>query len=126
MAHYALLDQNNIVVQVIPGRDEDEIVDGITDWEAHYAEVSGLKCKRTSYNTLSGVHVLGGTPYRLNYAGVGMIYDENLDGFITPKPFVSWSLDTTTGQWYPPVVHPMDGKIYSWDEENLSWIEVQE
>jgi hypothetical protein len=126
MAHYALLDENNIVVQVIPGRDENEIVDGITDWEAHYAEVSGLKCKRTSYNTLSGQHVLGGTPYRINFAGVGMIYDENLDGFIPQKPFASWTLDTAIGQWCSPVVHPMDGKIYSWDEENLSWIELQE
>jgi hypothetical protein len=126
MAHYALLDENNIVVQVIPGRDENEIVDGITDWEAHYAEVSGLKCKRTSYNTLSGAHVLGGTPYRINYAGVGMIYDELLDGFIPQKPFASWLLDTTIGQWYSPVVHPMDGKNYSWNEETLSWDEIQE
>jgi hypothetical protein len=126
MAHYAFLNENNIVVQVIPGRDENEIVDGITDWEAYYSEVTGLKCKRTSYNTLSGVHVLGGTPYRINYAGVGMIYDENLDGFMPQKPFASWSLDTTTGQWCSPVVHPMDNKNYSWNEETLSWVEIQE
>jgi hypothetical protein len=126
MAHYALLDENNIVVQVIPGRDENEIVDGITDWETHYAEVSGLKCKRTSYNTLSGKHVFDGTPYRINYAGIGMIYDEDLDGFIPQKPFASWLLNTTEGQWYAPVDHPINNKNYRWNEETLSWIEIQE
>lgn len=124
MAHYALLDENNIVVQVITGRNEDEIVDGITDWEVHYSEVTGLKCKRTSYNTLSGTHVFGGTPYRINYAGVGMTYDEALDGFIPPKPFASWLLNTTIGQWYAPVDYPNDNKNYIWDEETLSWIEA--
>ena len=126
MAHYALLDENNIVVQVIPGRNEDEIVDGITDWEAHYSEVTGLKCKRTSYNTLRGVHHSGGTPYRITYAGIGMIYDETLDGFIDPQPFPSWTLDEQTGRWISPVQIPINDKKYIWNEETLSWVEIQE
>ena len=126
MGHYALLDENNIVVQVITGRDEDEVVDGITDWEAHYSEVTGLKCKRTSYNTLLGVHQLGGTPFRITYAGIGMTYDETLNGFIMPKPFPSWILNETTGRWYAPVDYPLDNKKYTWNEETLSWVEVQE
>ena len=126
MAHYALLNEDNIVVQVIPGRDENEVVDGITDWEAHYSEVSGLKCKRTSYNTLDGVHQSGGTPYRITYAGIGMTYDETLDGFIHPKPFPSWILIETSGRWKAPVDYPLDNKKYIWNEETLSWIEVQE
>jgi hypothetical protein len=89
MAHYAFLDANNIVTQVIVGRNEDEIVDGISDWETHYAEFVGQPCKRTSYNTYrdeSGVshHLLGGTPFRGQYAGIGDIYDAELDEFVTP------------------------------------------
>jgi len=126
MGHYALLDENNIVVQVITGRNEDEIVDGISDWEAHYSEVTGFNCKRTSYNTQGGVHQYGGTPYRITYAGIGMTYDETLDGFIYPKPFESWTLVETTGRWKAPVDYPLDDKKYAWNEETLSWIEVQE
>lgn len=126
MAHYALLNKNNVVVQVIPGRDENEIVDGITDWEAHYSEVTGFNCKRTSYNTADGIHQLGGMPYRINYAGIGMTYDETLDGFIHPQPFASWLLNEQTGRWYAPIDYPADEKIYTWNEETLSWIEVQE
>ena len=126
MAHYALLDENNIVVQVITGRNENEIVDGITDWEAHYSEVTGFNCKRTSYNTLFGVHQFGGTAYRINYAGIGMVYDETLDGFIEKQPFPSWTLDEQTGRLYAPVDLPIYEKVYAWNEESLSWVEIQE
>jgi hypothetical protein len=126
MAHYALMDENNVVLQVITGRDEDEVVEGITDWEAHYAEVTGLKCKRTSYNTNGGVHHSGGTPYRITFAGIGMTYDEDLDGFIHQQPYSSWILDTTTGRWNPPVPSPDINIAYTWNEETLSWDEPQE
>jgi hypothetical protein len=71
MAHYAFLDEQNVVVEVIVGKDEG---DG-TDWEAYYASVRGLLCRRTSYNTLNGVHRHGGTPYRGTYAGIGYKFD---------------------------------------------------
>ena len=79
MAHYAFLDENNIVTHVIVGKDENE--DGI-DWEQKYSSIVGQTCKRTSYNTHGGVHVNGGTPFRKNYAGVGMIYNEQIDGLL--------------------------------------------
>ena len=126
MAHYALLNEDNIVVQVITGRNEDEVINDITDWEAHYSEVTGLNCKRTSYNTADGAHVLGGTPYRINYAGIGMTYDATLDGFIHPKPFASWLLNEETGRWLSPTPYPIDDKEYTWNEETLSWVEIQE
>jgi len=78
MAHYAFLDNQNVVVEVIVGRDEG---DSGVDWELHYGELRGLRCKRTSYNTMDGVHVAGGVPYRGTFAGVGMVYDEAADVF---------------------------------------------
>jgi len=75
MAHYAFLDENNIVTEVIVGRHEYEVVDGISDWEAHYAEFRGQVCKRTSYNG----------NYRKNYAGIGFTFDAARDAFIAPK-----------------------------------------
>lgn len=96
MAHYAFLDESDTVVEVIVGRDEG---DGGVDWEQHYAEVRGLPCKRTSYNTHGGVHLLGGTPFRLNYAGIGYQYREDLDAFIPPCPGEGWVLYEATGTW---------------------------
>jgi hypothetical protein len=131
MAHYAFLDQNNIVTEVIVGRNEDEVVDDISDWEAHYGEFRGQVCKRTSYNTVGGVHNNGGTPYRYNYAGIGYTFDstKGADGaFIAPKPFPSWILDEETCGWNPPVSHPEfdpeDPKRYVWNEETTTWDEV--
>lgn len=99
MAHYAFLDENNVVTEVIVGKNEGE--DGI-DWEQHYGTFRGLKCKRTSYNTQAGQHSNGGTPYRGNYAGIGYFYDENLDVFIPPKPSEDCVLNTTTYNWDCP------------------------
>lgn len=83
MAHYAFLDEQNVVVEVIVGKNEEE--DGV-DWEQHYADIRGLRCKRTSYNTHDGVHLLGGVPFRGTYAGIGMVYDEIEDVFKAADP----------------------------------------
>lgn len=118
MAHYAYLDENNIVQGVFVGKDETEVVEGISDWEVYYG------AKRTSYNTVGGVHQLGGTPYRKNYAGIGYTFDEARDAFIPPKPYPSWLLNEDTCLWQSPVAYPNDGKFYTWDEDNQSWNEV--
>jgi hypothetical protein len=120
MAHYAFLDENNIVTDVIVGKDEGE--DGI-DWEVWYGDFRGQVCKRTSYNTSGNVHANGGTPYRGNYAGIGYKYQSDIDAFVPPKPYASWTLDANT-QWQPPVAMPTDGKMYSWNEESQTWVEV--
>ena len=121
MAHYAFLDENNIVTEVIVGKDEGE--EGI-DWEAHYGAFRGQTCKRTSYNTHGGVHSGGGTPYRKNYAGIGSTFDAERDAFISPKPYASWLLNETTCLWDSPVPYPDDGERYTWDEETQSWVEI--
>jgi hypothetical protein len=120
MAHYAFLDENNIVTEVIVGKNEGE--DGI-DWEQWYGDFRGQVCKRTSYNTRGNVHANGGTPYRGNYAGIGYIYREDIDAFVIPQPFPSWTLNDNF-VWQAPVPCPSDGKIYSWDEATASWIEI--
>ena len=109
MAHYAFLDSNNTVTQVIVGRNEDEVVDGISDWETHYAEAYGQRCVRTSYNG----------NIRKQYAGIGFTYDESKDQFVAPKPFTSWSLDSNN-DWQAPTPKP-EGD-YMWDEETLAWV----
>lgn len=127
MAHYAFLDENNIVTEVIVGKNESE--EGI-DWEAHYGAFRGQTCKRTSYNTHGGVHSGGGTPLRKNYAGIGFTYDESRDAFIPPKPFASWVLNDQTCLWEPPVALPEDygtgnpPKSYAWNESLIAWVET--
>jgi hypothetical protein len=119
MAHYAFLDEHYIVTEVIVGKDESNY-----DWEAHYGQFRGQLCKRTSYNTQAGVHTLGGTPFRKNYAGIGYTYDPQRDAFIPPKPFPSWILVEETCQWQAPVPMPTDGKQYQWNEQTASWQEI--
>jgi len=121
MAHYAFLDDQGIVTGVIVGRDEDDLPDWITSWEAYYGNRHGQTCLRTSYNTHAGQHSLGGTPFRGNYAGIGYRYDETLDAFIPAQPFPSWTLDESTFQWAAPVPYPDDGELYVWDENLLNW-----
>lgn len=111
MAHYAFLDENNIVTQVIVGVDENEVRNGISDWEQYYSEKQGQKCVRTSYNG----------NIRKNYAAIGDTYDEARDAFIPPKPYESWVLDEETCLWEAPVPHPEDDKLYSWNEDAQSW-----
>jgi len=119
MAHYAFINENYIVTEVIVGKDESNF-----DWERHYGDIRGQLCKRTSYNTIGGVHTTGGTPYRKNYAGIGYTYDPTLDAFYPPKPFNSWILNETTCIWESPVAYPNDGNMYSWDEETTSWVPI--
>ena len=122
MAHYAFLDENNIVTEVITGRNETELIEGITDWEKAYGDYRGQKCVRTSYNTLGNVHTLGGTPLHKNYAGIGYSWDGT--GFAAPQPFPSWALNKDTYVWEAPTPMPTDDKIYNWDEATTSWVEV--
>jgi hypothetical protein len=110
MAHYAFLDENNIVTEVIVGIDETELIEG-KDPEAWYGEFRGQKCVRTSYNS----------NIRVRYAGIGFTYNEDLDAFIPPKPFNSWVLNNQTVNWDPPIPYPEDGHDYNWDEENQTW-----
>lgn len=110
MAHYAFLDENNIVTEVIVGIDETELIDG-KEPEVWYSEFRNQVCKRTSYNN----------NIRKNYAGVGFKYDEELDAFIAPQPFDSWLLDEETCQWSAPIEKPADGFTYTWNEEALDW-----
>jgi hypothetical protein len=118
MAHYAFLDENNIVTEVIVGKNENE--EGV-NWEQHYGNFRGQVCKRTSYNTIGGVHQSGETPFRKNYAGIGYAYDSARDAFISPKPYNSWILNEDTCNWEAPVAKPNDGNIYTWNEETLNW-----
>lgn len=113
MAHYAFLDENNIVTEVIVGIDETELIEG-KDPETWYAEFRGQRCLRTSYNG----------NIRKNYAGVGFTYNEQLDAFISPKPFDSWTLNEETAQWEAPVPYPTDGIVYQWDESAIDWVAV--
>lgn len=99
MAHYALLDEDNVVTQVIPGKNEDE--DGI-DWEDAYSKVTGQVCVRTSINTIQGIHRLNGVPFRKNFAGIGYVYDKERDAFIPPKPENDWVLDEDKCWWVEP------------------------
>lgn len=114
MAHYAFIDKNNIVTEVIVGRDENEIVEGISDWEKYYGNLRNQTCIRTSYNA----------NIRKNFAGIGFIYDQNLDAFIPPKPFDSWVLDEETCHWVAPVPYPTDNRSYYWQEEVQDWTPI--
>ena len=114
MSHFAQIDENNIVTNVIVA-EQDFIDTG--------AVGDPSKWIQTSYNTQSGVHKLGGTPLRKNYAGIGYTYDSGRDAFIPPKSFASWVLNEDTCQYEAPTPMPGDGKMYNWDEATTSWIE---
>ena len=118
MAHFAKLDENNVVIFVTVGRQEDD------GKEAELCARTGDVYKQTSYNTHGGVHALGGTPLRKNYAGIGYTYDAGRDAFIPQRPYPSWVLDEFSCLWNAPVPYPTDGKRYSWNEENLAWDEI--
>ena len=111
MAHYAFLNNNNVVTEVITGIDETELIEGL-DTETWYGNFRGQVCKRTSYNN----------NIRKQYAGIGYTYDANNDVFISPQPYPSWSLDSNF-DWQPPTPMPTEG-IWIWDEDNLSWTEL--
>lgn len=111
MAHYAFLDENNVVTEVIPGIDETELIEGL-DPETWYGNYRGQLCKRTSYNG----------NIRGTYAGIGFFYDEEEDIFIAPQPYPSWN--RVGSFWEAPVAYPQDGKRYEWNEEIGSWNEL--
>lgn len=133
MAHFAKLDENNVVIFVTVGRQEDD------GQEATLTARTGDVYKQTSYNTRGGVHYQAdGTPsadqskaFRKNYAGLGYTYDAGRDAFIPPKPYNSWVLNETTCLWDAPVAMPEDAgtgeppKRYTWDEETVNWVEVE-
>jgi hypothetical protein len=108
MAHFAELDENNIVLQVLV-TDNDFPNEGY-DW---LVETFGGRWVQTSYNAT----------IRKNFAGIGFSYDETRDAFIPPKPFDSWLLNEDTCIWEAPKPYPTDGKLYNWDEESQEWIE---
>lgn len=121
MAHFAQVDENNVVVQVLV-IEQDVINTG------HFGDPASWI--QTSYNTRGGVHYGpdnqpdGGVALRKNYAGIGHIYDPVRDAFYAPQPYPSWVLDEDTCWWQPPVPFPTDGKNYAWDEATISWVEV--
>jgi hypothetical protein len=111
MAHYAFLDENNIVTEVIVGIDENELIEGL-DPEIWYGNFRDQICKRTSYNNnIRGI-----------YAGIGYFYNEEEDIFVAPQPYPSWIRNGSF--WEAPNPMPNDGKIYRWNEDNISWDEV--
>ena len=131
MAHFAQIDSNNIVTQVIVVADADT-----ADAQGNHMESIGIafcqrliggNWKQTSYNTHGGVHSLGGTPFRKNYAGLGYTYDADRDAFIPPKPYASWVLDESTCLWNAPMPYPTDlgtpdaPKRYTWNEQTRTW-----
>lgn len=106
MSHFAKINENNIVTQVIVA--EQDFIDMIPGhWE------------QTSYNTRANTHLTGGEPFRKNYAGIGYIFDGI--GFYAPQPFPSWIFNSDTYQWESPVPYPDSDKFYVWDEETISW-----
>lgn len=126
MAHYAIIDESNIVTYVHVGKDESDIVldnnGNPINWEDYY------KAKRTSYNTIGGIHYVNGIPsqdqskaFRKNYASIGYYYDEIRDAFIPPKPYPSWILNEDTCLWDAPIPYPNDGNNYIWNEEIGNW-----
>jgi hypothetical protein len=127
MAYFAKI-KNNIVIDVncivnevikdLNGVEQEQL--GINFLRTFYNESDAI-WKQTSFNTVGGVHKLGGTPFRKNYAGIGYVYDSQRDAFIAPKPFNSWILNETTCIWEAPIAYPVDNNIYKWNEEIQNW-----
>lgn len=121
MSHFAKLNENNLVIFVTVGRQEDD------GKEAELTARTGDVYKQTSFNTRGGIHLLGGTPLRKNYAGIGYTYDETRDAFIPPKPFNSWILNEESCLWESPVAYPEDAsedKQYIWNDIQQKWVEA--
>ena len=114
MSHFAKV-ENNIVTEVLV-IEQDVVDSGLFGSPESWIQ--------TSYNTSGGQHLLGGTPLRKNYAGIGYTYDSERDAFIPPKVYNSWILNEDTCLWNPPASMPNDGKLYSWDEDTTSWKEI--
>jgi len=128
MAHFAKLGEGNIVITVNVVHNNELLVDGVESEQQGIDFLNNFfntndNWKQTSYNTGGGVHKLGGTSFRKNYAGIGFTYDEAKDAFIPPKLYPSWILNEDTCNWEAPVTRPDDEKHYLWNEETTSWIE---
>jgi len=121
MAHFAKLDENNLVLEVIVVADSDAPTEAKGQTFLQNLYKNTITYKQTSYNTIAGEHKLGGTAFRKNYAGVGYTYDASKDAFIPPKPFNSWTLNEDTCKWDAPVAKPDDGNLYNWNEETKTW-----
>lgn len=119
MAHFAQINSENIITNVVVIDDSQE--NRGQDFLAIDMNLCGTWIQ-TSYNTRGGIHILGGTPFRKNYAGIGYTYDSKRDAFIPPKPYPSWVLDEDTCLWNAPVVYPTDGKKYTWNETVVNWV----
>jgi hypothetical protein len=127
MASFAKLNSENIVITVVSvvnevlkdsnGIEQENI--GIEFLKSLYGQDTNWK--KTSYNTVGGIHLLGGTPFRKNHAGIGFTYDSQRDAFIPPKPYNSWILNEQTCNWDSPITRPQDGNTYIWNEEILNW-----
>ena len=112
MAHFAKIENGMVTDVIVADQDFIDTMEG--SWI------------QTSYNTQGGAHTEGGTPLRKNYAGIGYTYDSQRDAFIPPKTFASWVLNEDTCLWDAPTPMPTDGKSYQWDEQSLSWVEIQQ
>lgn len=116
MAHFAELDENNVVLRVIVVNTQDNsTADGVEKesiGQAFCERLFGGRWVQTSYNN----------KIRKRYAGIGYTYNETLDAFISPQPFPSWTLNNETADWDPPVPMPTDGKMYNWDESKTKWV----
>lgn len=130
MAHYAVINSDNIVTQVFVGKNEDE---GAMNWESYYSQGIDGYVLRTSYNTRGGVHYDAETnepsedqskAFRKNYAGIGYSYDVTRNAFIPPRPFESWNLNEESCLWEPPIPMPEDNKAYVWNEDAQAWTEL--
>lgn len=126
MAHYAYINEDNIVTEVIVGKDEDDLPDGVSSWEEYFSSKGKGRALRTSYNTFQNSHLDGGTPFRGNFATVGGSYNEELDVFLAPKPYDSWVMNENF-YWEPPVSYPEDdgGVMHEWNEEVANWTPVE-
>jgi hypothetical protein len=121
MAHWAELNENNIVLRVTVGDNNDPNGDEGYQW---LIDNLGGRWLKTSYNTANGQHLLSGVPFRGNYAGVGGSYHEDIDVFMPPKEYPSWIIDTTNYTWMPPMPQP-DSGFWIWDEDTVSWKEKE-
>lgn len=124
MAHWAELNENNEVIRVTVGDNNDPNGDEGYQW---LIDNIGGRWVKTSCNTISGEHVLGGTPLRKNFAGIGYTYDPIRDAFIPPKRYPSFVFNEDKCIWEPPIPAPADAgitKMYKWDEEIINWVEI--
>jgi hypothetical protein len=135
MASFAKVENNVVIKKVLNEQNEvveevraDNIVTDVIVADQEFIDSGAMGDPslwvQTSYNTVGGRHLLGGTPLRKNFAAIGYTYDRAKDAFIPPKPFESWSLDLDTCIWGPPIPYPNDGKSYAWDEQLKNWKEL--